>query len=1044
MMFRSNGASCMRSLLPPRISHGRALSIVLLVTCASMHAQPSGARFQRLSVEQGLSQSTVSAILRDTQGFMWFGTADGLNRYDGYAFTVYRNNPQDSSSLSDNWVWDLCEDNEGNLWIGTQAGGINRYDRVHDRFVRYTRKNGLSGINVAGLTVDKYGILWVGIWGGGVNRYVPEADTFTQHPITNGQLTSLSDLRVRCLEHDDQGNLWAGTWEGLNRIDLESGTVEQKLFDTPGGAGNKIQSLAADPQGVLWIGTWGDGLKRLDVKTGDVTSYRHLPGDSRSLGDNTVTSIAPGGNNSLWVGTFHGGLSRFDQASGRTVTHTNILTDPASISSNKVLSVFRDPSGILWVGTDGGGINLLNSLRKQFELYPDDCGIRGALSHRLVQCILPDSHGDLWIGTAEGLDRQRSNEDSLRHYRYQSGRASTLSHNSVFALCEDSSGALWIGTAAGLDRFDRERESFTHLVLPTGSPGRQVTVNAIVADTNGNLWVASSEEGLFQVDLRSGRSVRCRTNPETSSGSGNTLLYSLCLSRRGGMYLGSWGTGLYYYEKQTGVVVHYYHNPADSLSLHHNTVLSMYEDSTEVLWIGTYGGGLDRFDPATGKFTHYTETQGLPNNVVYGILPDNRGRLWLSTNKGLACYDIAGRTSRNFSTIDGLPSEEFNQGAFAGNSDGEMLFGTVNGLVIVREVNNAMNHAMPPIVLTSFTIHEQPARLGRAIWSVDNIQLKHDQNFFAFEFAALDYLMSAKSRYAYMLEGLDRDWVECGTRRDARYTNVAPGDYVFRVRASGMEGVWNTREVALQISVEPPFWKTWWFVALCVFASLAIAFALYRIRVNRLLEMDRLRLRIASDLHDELASNLSTIAMFSRIVQDGVNAGSGVDPERAQLQERVTALAQESVGSIRDIIWALDPKKETLNNLLTRLEDTILPLCRAKGICLRFHRPDAADLPATNLSPTVRQHLWLLLKESINNAIKHSGCTELNVKMELSGARLHILVQDNGVGFAPGTPSHGKGLGTMRMRARQLSGTLELDSVPGGGTTVKGVVLLIG
>ncbi len=1020
----------------------RAVCFVLLFAWASAHASPTTARFLRLSVDQGLSQSTVSAILRDSQGFMWFGTADGLNRYDGYTFTVYRNNPLDSSSLSDNWIWGLCEDKEGNLWVGTQAGGINRYDRTHDRFVRYTRANGLSGNNVAGLTVDTYGILWVGIWGGGVNRYAPESDAFTRYPTKEARPFSLSDTRVRSLAHDNKGNLWVGTWEGLNRIDLEEGTIEQLAFDAPGGPGNKIQCLAADADGVLWIGTWGDGLKRLDVQTGRVTSYRHLANEPRSISDNTVTSLSLDGNGGLWIGTFHGGLNWFDPSSGRASIHTNILTDPASISTNMVLSVFCDPVGTLWVGTDGGGINLLNSQRKQFELYPDDYGVRGALGHRLVHCMLQDSRGDLWIGTAEGLDRQRRGEDTLVHYR-QSGRTSTLAHNSVFALCEDSSGTLWVGTAAGLDRFDRWRETFSHVALPTGSPGQKVTVNAMLADADTVLWVASSEEGLFQIDLRSGKSVRYRTSPDTTRGSGTTLLYSLCLSRRGGLYLGSWGTGLLHCDKKGDVLAHYHHDPTDSLSLRHNTVLALYEDTAGVLWVGTYGGGLDRFDPSRRTFTHFTESEGLPNNVVYGILPDNRGRLWLSTNRGLACFDIASRTCRNFSALDGLPSDEFNQGAFARNSNGELLFGTVNGLVIVRELDNMMNHVMPPIVLTAFTIHEQPARLGRAIWSMDNIHLKYDQNFFAFEFAALDYITPTKSRYAYMLEGLEKDWVECGTRRDARYTNVAPGEYVFRVRASGIEGKWNVNEAAVKIFIEPPFWRTSWFVALCALACVTVVFTLYRSHVRRLVEMDRLRLRIASDLHDELASNLSTIAMFSQIVQDGTGAGSRASgEERVQLQERITALAQESVGSIRDIIWALDPKKETLNDLLTRLEDAILPVCRAKGIGLRFRRPDPANLPATNLSPKVRQHLWLLLKESINNAIKHSGCTELHVSIERSGGDLHILVMDNGVGFSPAGTTNGKGLGTMCMRAKQLGGTLELTSSPGGGTSVEAKIAL--
>lgn len=333
-------ASCMRPRLPRLPLPGHSLCIILLLSCAFLHAGPRNARFQRLSVEQGLSQSTVSTILRDSRGFMWFGTADGLNRYDGYAFTVYRSNPLDSASLSDNWTWQLCEDREGNLWVGTQAGGINRYDRTHDRFTRYTNQQGLSGNNVAGITEDNYGILWVGIWGGGVHRYVPESDRFTPYLSKDGQALSLSDPRVRCLAHDDRGILWVGTWEGLNKIDVKNAIVERLTFDVPGGAGNKIQSLVADSAGGLWIGTWGDGLKRLDVRTGHVTSYRHLPFDPHSISDNTVTSLALDGNGGLWVGTFHGGLSWLDLATGQAVNHTNIPPDPASISTNKRLACF--------------------------------------------------------------------------------------------------------------------------------------------------------------------------------------------------------------------------------------------------------------------------------------------------------------------------------------------------------------------------------------------------------------------------------------------------------------------------------------------------------------------------------------------------------------------------------------------------------------------------------------------------------------------------------------------------------------------------------
>jgi two-component sensor histidine kinase len=515
----------------------------------------------------------------------------------------------------------------------------------------------------------------------------------------------------------------------------------------------------------------------------------------------------------------------------------------------------------------------------------------------------------------------------------------------------------------------------------------------------------------------------------------------------GVLWIATIGEGLYSLGPNQEVTGRFVHTPGNDSSLRTNDVVSLAGDKWGNLWVGTVSG-LSVLDRESGSFQTFTEKDGLGDAFIYAILSDDEGNLWVSTNRGISRCKIAGRSERdvaprppftleisNFDVRDGLQGNEFNVGSAFRSIRGELFFGGPKGYNRFFPDMIVPNRFEPPVALTSFQKLGQEVRIDGSLASIPLVELEHSDYFFSFEYTALDFHIPERNRYRYLMEGLDEDWIDAGNRRFVTYTNLDPGDYTFRVKGSNSDGVWNEAGTSVKIVIHPPYWQTWWFRGVVIAAIVGILVAGYRYRVNRLLEIERLRTRISSDLHDELASNLNSIALFSSIMKEKGTEGKNEAPEREQFLQRITTLAEESVGAIRDMIWAIDPKKETLRNLLARLGDSMVTSCRAKNIVLTIELA-ANSFPEPDLGPDVRHHLWMLLKEAINNAIKHSRGTEISVHSEVTKDNLSVSIADNGKGFDANSLKRGRGLTTMEMRAEQLRGNVRVESTIGKGTTV--------
>lgn len=800
-------------------------------------------KFRHISIEDGLSQSSVNCILKDNRGLMWFGTQDGLNRYDGYTFKIYRHQPKNPNSLSNSHINCIYQDRNGALWVGTREG-LNRFDGGKEIFIRYKKDKQppfqLSGNEIVAINEDHEGVLWIGTFDGGINQFDLKENQFVSfhHDIYN------SKNRISTLYIDSSGVLWIGTQNrGLDRLERKKGkffhyTYNHDANDPNSLSYNWVTALAEDQEGNLWIGT-KKGLNRLNPKTKTFIHYKHSPRDPGSISNNEINCIYPIHDGGLLVGT-EDGLNQFNPENKRFSRWKNDPFDSHSLSNNVILSIYEDSSHILWIGTNGGGFNQYVPNRDRFTHYQfkPHLSSRG-LSGNMVYAIYEDRSGMVWLGTNCGLNRLDLTTNKFTVFKSDSGVSRSLSNDYVFSIYEDRAGVMWVGTwGGGLNKFDRKSGTFTHYL---SNPGKEPSLNnnivlVIYQDHRGVIWVGTHGGGLNKFDPKKQTFLPYRTvegNPTTIS---SDYINSIYEDPTGTLWIGT-KYGLNKFDVPTGRFIRYTVNHNESNSLTHNEVNVIVPGLSGILWIGT-SGGLHKFDTKTNQFTHYGETDGLPNNVICGILEDRQGNLWISTNRGLSKFDPRQETFRNYGTKDGLQSDEFNIGAFCKIGKDKLAFGGINGFNLFQPEDIKDNLTKPPIIITEFRICNQPAGqmadspLDKSIMDTTDIRLSYRPRVISFEFAALDYSSPPDNRYAYMMEGLEQGWIDAGARRFVSYGALPPGEYMFRVKGTNSDGVWNETGTMIRLHIMPPFWQTWWFRGFVALLLLVLILILYQARTR--------------------------------------------------------------------------------------------------------------------------------------------------------------------------------------------------------------------
>jgi len=813
------------------------------------------ARFNRYAPEQGLSQSVVQAITQDAEGFVWVGTQQGLNRFDGHRFEIYRHDPEDPASLSDDWIWALLLDRRDRLWVGTDAGGLQLLDASTGAVVPLAeltaQAEGLATLSVRVLAEDGLGRIWFGTDGAGVGRLEPDTGRLRMFDASAG----LANDRVKALHIGDGGFVWVGTdggglqridplsndvqsvtvpgvsrirslagaaggrlWigsqeSGLFRFDPSSGAVE--AFDgtrLPKPAADAIRDLMVDGRGRLWVATDSDGVSLFDPVDGRFRHLRHQPADPRSLNDDHASALFEDRGGVIWVGTSIG-LNTWNPASGGFATYARRADDPTSLASNWVAGFADAPSpgtgNVVYVATVGGGVDRVQLDSGRAESLGDD----GLSDDRVF--ALSWAHGSLWAGTrAGGLNRYDPERGHWRAYRHAADRADSLAADGVTSLATDSRGRLWIGTyGGGLDRYDPGSDGFVHYRADAADASTLCDdrVLALLPVAGDRLWVGTHGGGLCRLNVASGRFVTLR------------------------------------------------HDPADAASLSGDDAWALAEDSSGNLWIGTANAGLNRFSAearerfdTTGevRLDHIGRGQGLPSPAVTALLADGHGNVWVAHNRGLSRID-ADLAMRHYTVADGLQGNEFNFGAAHRLADGRLLFGGAQGFNAFYPDRVGVNDHAPPVAFTD--IHLNYEAVPRVRWASpgEGLRLDHRVRHLLVAFAALDFTDPASNRYRHRLVGFDDDWIDDGGNRQLSWTNLAPGDYRLEVQGANNEGVWSAAVLRLPIEVLPAPWATWWaqtLYALAVLALLAMARAGYERRLARAAEHSRMQAALIDEM----------------------------------------------------------------------------------------------------------------------------------------------------------------------------------------------------
>lgn len=1009
-------------------------------------------KFKGFSVNEGLSQNTVYSIIQDKKGFMWFCTQQGLNKYDGYKFTVFKNIPADPNSLQNNFIYNIYEDSDNNLWVSSFNGLISRYNYEENNFDNYqipenagdiptnysingfaennnselylaTSEIGLIIFNlinknfysfdfgtdkfssflkeISSLLIDDSGDLWLGTWNNGLYKYSDKKKELVNYNFEINNENSLSNDRVRFIFQDSKKNLWMGTSNGLNLYDKNNNFFKRYNSDSSNSFEvnkNTFSCIEEDKNGNLWIGTKNSGLIKFNPENNYFTYIKSDQKDPSGLGADNIMTLYSDNSNTLWIGTFNSGIYKLDCEEKKFYGISNLIDKNKFNPLSDVTALLKDNSENLWIGTTFNGLFKINILKNELEDMKDKIELLKNQNHQTVTCLYSDHKDILWVGTLfHGLNKICTKIYKAENYLF-SDKAQDNYMSSLAGFTEGGEERIWVATKyKGLLIFDKAEKKFSALnslkMFENSMP--QDEVKCLFMDKKEMLWVGTENNGLKRIDFRN-RELSNFLKDETKKNS-----FISCIN----------------------------------------------ESSDNILWIGTLYNGLYNYSKEKNRFKNFTTEDGLCDNSIRGILTDDGDNIWISTTNGLSKFDRARKVFRNYDVNDGLQSREFNDGACYKDKDGVMYFGGVNGFNFFKPEEIKDNPYIPNIVITDFQIFNHSVNnspdnpfLRKNIAETDEITLTYRESVFSFEFAALIYNNSQKNQYAYMMEGFDKDWIYCGTRRQATYTNLDHGEYIFRVKGSNNDGIWNEEGTSIKIIITPPFWKTWWFRTLGLMSIAGATGLAYRQKLSKVEkekksqeEFSRIlldsqeteRKRISTELHDTIAHDI--LITKNKAVMALRKSGDKTEVEK--ILNEISDLASDTLNDVRTISYNLHPHQiERLG--ITKAIKSIL---NNAGNSTDIEFSDSIHSIDNLLKKELEINIFRIVQECINNIIKHSSATKASFSLIKDNKTLLITIWDNGKGI-PKNRKDGIGLSGIAERLKLYNGELHIEAVQSNGT----------
>ncbi len=1004
------------------------VGIIILIYFIS--AQGNGIKFERLNVEDGLPSNFTSSVIQDDQGFMWFATKNGLAKYDGTEFIVYKYDPDNINSLSNNYTWFLLKDRIGNLWIATSGGGLNKFDPKTETFTRYQHNsndpNSLISDNIQSIYEDNNGTIWVLVYNNGFSKFDQSKNSFTNYRHDPNNPNSLSNNTTYSISQGNDDILWISTYGGgLNKFDIKTETFTHYRHDetNPNSLANdSLRTILVDKSGILWLAT-ESGLDKYDPNTEKFIHYQH--DKYNGLSHNLVTSIYEDSKGKLWIGTLGGGLNQFDRSNDKFTHYQEESNNPHSLSNNTIFGIHEDITGILWITTDNG-INKYDPRYDRFTTYKHESSQKNSLNNNLVSSIFEDKD-ILWIGTkGGGLNRLDRTTSSFTNYQHNNKNPDSINNNLVMAIHPDNNGKLWIATeGGGLNHFDPKTETFIHY---KHDPNDSNSLNYDVIwdidlDANGNVWIASIGGGLDKLDPIKQTVEHYEHDKNNPNSIVTDWLSVVKVASSGIVWIGADDSGLSSFNPIKQTFTNYTPND-DPNSLSSAVISTIFEDKMGTIWIGT-NDGLNKFNKSANNFTAYQAKHGLIGNSVAGILEDKQGYLWISTNNGLSKFNPKIETFRNYDKRDGLQGNLFLPRSAYKNTAGELFFGGLNGFNVFYPNELQDNPHRPAVVLTDFQLFNQSVLVNETsplqvpINFAKQIILSYEQSVFSFEFVALNYQASDKNQYAYMMQGFDKEWTYVdSSRRFATYTNLDAGKYIFSVKASNNDELWNEIGTSIKVTILPPWWQTWWAYTIYTIVILGSILGIF-IAQQRKLEITRAfnarlqnlneQLQTANKLKDEFLANtshelrtpLNGIIGIAESLMDG--ATGKLSNKTINNLGMIVSSGKRLANLVNDILdfstlkqkkLALQLKPIALYEIVEIVFNLNQTLVQDKN--LKLLNNVAKDLLPIQADENRLQQVFYNL---LGNAIKFTEAGEIEITAKAIDSHIEIIVSDTGIGI---------------------------------------------
>ena len=991
--------------------------MMMMLLCRQLSAQDC--TVHHYGVNDGLSQSSVWHFFEDKNGMMWIGTGDGLNLFDGYHFTIFKNDPLQQNSLSNNRIRSINQDSYNRIWVGTDEG-LNVYDDMHQKFkaiVPVSREFPDKAIRVCHIIDTK------------LFFYAPGRGTFSYS--TRDQNIAAVDTRYNMLERINEtavinNCLWFISTNKLCRFNLKTAAIDQYKI----GTGEKnldftfycrfddSHILIAENQGPVLFNTVLNKEENLD-------KYPAL----LSFQNKKINAFCIDLNSKYWIAVQGDGLYCYDKnGSFLKYYHDENPQVNSSVSFRDIRTIYPDSKGNIWVGTDDAGFFKISSRNEKFNLTNVNTGNGDHIGSNFIKCFYK-SGNNLWVGTyKKGLNIINTRTGKIRYYYSKENDNNSLYSNTISAIYPDREGNIWVISEDGLCIYDSAKQIFKRIsYFRRKSPDNFTPV--IFEKKNGEKWVRL-ENGLSRLIYEKGN-WRLHLFSDT--------IYPTAIweNDNGDCFLSTTNRGvLIWRDGKFESLSHKAHWP-ENLSL---IIANCFaKDSNKNTWIGTRNG-LMKLDENDKFIKLYTTIDGLPDNFIYGILRDKYNRLWMSTNKGLSCFNITTHSFRNYGIADGLQSNEFNTGAYYEAADGEMFFGGVNGFnnFYPKKINNNPN--TPVLRLTDIKLFDVELAPEKR---VNDARFSYNQNTFSFIVSGIEFSRPEDNTYAFMLEGNDNSWFYSGTKREVRFDNLSPGHYALWVKSANADGVWSAPVSIYSFTINPPFWKTWWFLSLLfilfIGSIILVTINISQQKLKKLLaktekerEIEKIRSRISSDIHDDIGAGLSRIALISDKVRNDKGSSLNIDNQLDKLSKS----SRELMSSLGEIVWAMNPKNDELSSLLSYLRSYANGYFEDSDIVCIVNFQD--PLPDLYFNPEIRRNIFLIIKEAFNNTLKYARANTVNLTFGVNETNVVFEIKDNGVGIDPlKIRQFSNGMSNMRKRCEDIGGVFELTSIRGSGTAIR-------